>query len=365
MPIDRRSVLAASAASAMLPMTAGAVAATGEKPWGSEQSKPQRGRVVTLEEHYYATALADQIPRLRQGSSVMDAPLKKRLTDLGDSRLRDMDESGITMQVLSATWPGADVLDGEEGIRFARNTNDFLAERVRRYPNRFAGFAHLPMRSPEAAADELERAVTQLGFRGALINGTTQDRFLDDPRFAPILARAEKLDVPIYIHPNLPPKAVFDIYYAGLPAPHDRLLALGGYGWHSEVGIHVFRLALSGAFDKYPRLKVIVGHMGEMMPFILDRMDYSGREFGHLDFDVSKTVLDHVYITTSGVFSTAAFLCALTTFGADRILFSVDYPYSSAVPAMRWFDSVPITPDDRIKMLHGNADRILKLTPTT
>lgn len=323
-------------------------------------------RVVTLEEHFL-------VPSLVKGAgldiSFLPEALTTPLTDMGDLRLRDMDTSGITVQVLSATLPGADLLDGEEGVRFARAMNDRLAETVRQHPHRFAGFAHLPMRSPAAAADELERAVRELGFRGALVNGTTEGLFLDDARFAPILERAASLDVPIYIHPGVPPQSVMDSYYSNLPGPYGPALARGLFGWHAEVGIHVLRLALSGTFERHPGLNVIIGHMGEMLPFMLDRIDHMMLDqatllFGR-DFEApSKIILDRVYITTSGVFSTSAFLCALTSFGADRILFSVDYPYSSAVPAKRWLDGMPVSPADKRKIVHGNADRLLKLDTT-
>jgi predicted TIM-barrel fold metal-dependent hydrolase len=271
------------------------------------------------------------------------------------------DESGITVQVLSATMPGADLLDGEEGIRFAKATNDRLAEAVRQHPHRFAGFAHLPMRTPDAAADELERAVSQLGFRGAMINGSTEGRFLDDSRYAPVLARAVKLDVPVYIHPNLAPQPVFDSYFAGLPGNTGFLLGSGVFGWHAETAIHIFRLALAGTFERHPGLTVIVGHMGEMLPFMLDRADRVLLGHGGQERPISEIILERVYITTSGFFTISPFLSALTSFGADHILFSVDYPFSSNVPGKRWLDNIPVSPADKRKIMHGNADRLLKL----
>jgi predicted TIM-barrel fold metal-dependent hydrolase len=317
-------------------------------------------RIVTLEEHFSVPELLKGRPDLTKDWAWTPQRLKDDLADLGDRRLADMDKGEVSVQVLSATMPGADLMDGDEGIRYARAANDRLAEAVRQHPNRFAGFAHLPMRSPEAAADELERAVTLLGFRGAMINGTTQDLFLDDPRFAPILACAVRLAVPIYIHPNLPPKAVYDAYYDRLPGMAGFVLATGAFGWHAEVGIHVLRMVFAGTFDQHPGLKVIIGHMGEMLPFMLERADFCARGMSHMR-PPSQTILDHVYITTAGVFSTSAFLSALTSFGADRILYSVDYPYADVVPAKRWIDSVPLSPADRVKILHANADRLLKL----
>jgi predicted TIM-barrel fold metal-dependent hydrolase len=318
-------------------------------------------RIVALEEHFLVPSLvhAHFDPGSNPGYSPQTDAL---LGDLDAGRLSAMDEYGITQQVISASMPGADLVDGDAGIRFARETNDRLGEAVRRHPDRFGGFAHLPLREPEAAADELERAVRDLGFRGAMVNGLTDGRFLDDDRFAPVLARAVALDVPVYIHPNLPPKAVYDAYYQGLPGMAGPLLASGVFGWHSETAIHVFRMALAGTFEKFPGLTIIVGHMGEMLPFMLGRADDVLRSKG-LD-PIGPTIVDRVYITTAGIFHISPFLNALTAFGADRIMFSVDYPYSANAPARKFLDALPLSPADRIKIAHGNADRLLKLVPS-
>jgi predicted TIM-barrel fold metal-dependent hydrolase len=319
-------------------------------------------RIVALEEHFLVPSLvhahfdASSNPGYSPESDAV-------LGDLDVGRLSAMDEYGISQQVISASMPGADLLDGSAGILFAQLTNNRLGEAVRRYPGRFGGFAHLPMREPEAAADELERTVLDLGFRGAMVNGLTDGRFLDDERFAPVLAKAVALDVPIYIHPNLPPKAVYDCYYQGLPGRAGPLLASGIFGWHSETAIHVFRLALAGTFERFPGLNVVVGHMGEMLPFMLGRADDVLISRGLNP--ISETIVEKVYITTSGIFHISPFLNALTAFGADRILFSVDYPYSTHAPARRFFDALPLSPADRIKIAHGNADRLLKLNVTT
>jgi uncharacterized protein len=320
-------------------------------------------RVVALEEHFLVPSLIRKSFAPANLNMVWLKPaLEASLADLGTQRLRDMDEAGITQQIISASMPGADLLDGDSGIQFAREANDRLAQATRSHPERFGGFAHLPMREPDAAADELERAVRDLGFRGAMINGTTEGRFLDDPRFAPILERATRLDVPIYIHPNIPPKAVYDAYFQNLPGSTGQLLMAGVFGWHSETGIHVLRLALAGIFERYPSLTVIVGHMGEMLPFMLGRVDaVMMSPLGGLTHPLSKTIVDHVYITTSGFFTIPPFLTALTTFGADRIMFSVDYPYSSNLPGKAMLDVLPVSAADRDKIAHGNADRVLKL----
>jgi predicted TIM-barrel fold metal-dependent hydrolase len=317
-------------------------------------------RIVTLEEHFLVPALvaAHFDPSTNPGFTSTTAA---RLADIDAGRLKDMDENGISQQVISTSLPGADLLDGAAGIHFARETNDELAKAVRCHPNRFGGFAHLPMREPEAAADELERAIRDLNFSGAMINGLTEDRFLDDLRFEPVLARAAALDVPIYIHPNIPPRSVYDVYYAGLPPLSSALLASGVFGWHSECAIHIFRLALAGTFERHPNLTVIVGHMGELLPFMLARADDVLMRRAGFTKPISEIIVKHVYITTAGVFTIPPFLTALTTFGADRIMFSVDYPYHDNIQGRFLMDALPVSPIDRIKIAHGNADRILKL----
>lgn len=319
-------------------------------------------RIVALEEHFLVPSLVEEKfdPATNPGFT---AERRTKLGDIGVGRLKDMDAHGITQQVISATLPGADLLNGEEGIHFAKATNDRLAEAVRQQPTRFGGFAHLPMREPEAAADELERTVRDLGFSGAMVNGLTDNRFLDDPRFDPILKRAARLEVPIYIHPNIPPQAVYDIYYSGLPGLAGPLLGSGVFGWHSETAIHVLRLALSGTFERHPKLTIIVGHMGEMLPFILGRADDVLMERAGFTAPISKVITERVYITTAGVFTVSPFLNALTTFGADRIMFSVDYPYHRNAQGQFLLDALPVSHADREKIAHGNADRVLKLKP--
>jgi predicted TIM-barrel fold metal-dependent hydrolase len=322
-------------------------------------------RVVALEEHFLVPSLVEErFDPVSMNMNWLTPPLKAQLADLGAGRLRDMDAGGVTQQIISASMPGADLIDGNEGIRFAIETNDHLAAAVKANPGRLGGFAHLPMRTPAAAADELERAVRDLGFRGAMVNGLTDGRFLDDRRFAPVLERASRLEVPIYIHPNIPPKAVYESYYQGLPGNAGSLLASGLFGWHAETGIHIFRLALSGAFERYPGLTAIVGHMGEMLPFMLGRADAILLGPGGHTRPISETIVERVYITTSGMFTIPPFLNALTTFGADRIMYSVDYPYSGHAPGKALLDLLPVSPADRSKIAHGNADRLLKLDPT-
>ena len=264
--------------------------------------------------------------------------------------------------MLSNTGPGPDLVPGADGVAMEREMNDFLAQAVARHPDRFAGFAVLPMQSPDACAAELARAVKQLGFLGGLINGTTEGRFLDHPGYDGLLAAAVELDVPIYIHPHLPPEPVRQAYYSDLPSGAARVLESAAWGWHSETAIHVLRMVMAGTLDKHPRLKLIIGHMGEMLPVMLDRIDaVSALDVDHLKRPISRQILDQVWITTSGIFSAPPFLAALTTFGIDRIMFSVDYPYAPNRKGREFLDTISLAPADMAKLAHGNADALLKL----
>jgi len=330
-------------------------------------------RIVALEEHFTIPALTARIDPaaiVARGfpppETVWSQTLKREaLADLGATRLADMDASGITVQVLSLMGPGADLVDGAEGVALARAVNDGLATAIAPNPDRFRGFAHLPLRAPEAAADELERCVRDLGFLGFLVNGTTQGRFLDHPSYAPLLARAEALDVPIYIHPGIPESPVREAYYGDLPGTFGLSLALYAWGWHMETAIHTLRLIMSGALDRHPRLQLVIGHMGEAIPFMMSRLEHTlAAEAGQrLTRSVPQTLLDQVWITTSGFFDIVPFQATLATFGADRIMFSVDHPFASNAQARAFLDTLPVPPADRAKIAHGNADRLLKLTP--
>jgi hypothetical protein len=244
----------------------------------------------------------------------------------------------------------------------AREMNDYLAKAVAHHPDRFAGFAVLPMQSPDACAAELLRCVKELKFLGALINGTTEGRFLDHPSYDGILAAAVELDVPVYIHPHLAPEPVRQAYYSDLEPGAARVLEAAGWGWHSETAIHLLRMVLAGVLDRHPKLKLIIGHMGEMLPVMLDRIDaVFALDIDHLKRPVSRAILDQVWITTSGIFSEPPLLPALMTFGIDRIMFSVDYPYAPNAKGRAFLDRITLSPADMAKLTHGNADALLKL----
>jgi len=331
-------------------------------------------RVVALEEHFTVPALVRRIEpgaisrrgfRPRTLPPNIPNPLDI-LPEIGELRLQSMAGAGITVQVLSNTGPGPDLVPGPEGIAIAREMNDHLATAIARHPDRFAGFAVLPMQSPDACAAELARAVKELRFVGALINGTTEGRFLDHPSYDGLLAAAVDLDVPIYIHPNLAPEAVRQAYFSDLQPGAGRVLEAAGWGWHSETAIHVLRMVLSGALDRHRRLKLIIGHMGEMLPMMLDRIDQVfALDIEHLKRPISRAILDQVWLTTSGVFNEPPFLAALLTFGIDRIMFSVDYPYAPNTKGRAFLDRIALAPADMAKLTHGNADALLKLKMQT
>jgi uncharacterized protein len=327
-------------------------------------------RTVAIEEHFTAPDLVRRIDpgaiksrgyRPRTPPPHGPSPLEL-LPDLGERRLQLMDEAGITLQVLSNSGPGPDLVPGPEGAAISRAMNDHLATAVANHPGRLAGFAVLPMQDPEACPVELARTVKELGFLGALINGTTNSFFLDHPSYDGLLSAAEEMDVPIYIHPHLPPEPVRQAYYSGLPDGSARVLESAGWGWHQETAIHVLRMVLAGTFDRHPRLKVIIGHMGEMLPVMMARIDDVFRyDADHLQRPISRTILDQVWLTTSGIFTEPPFLAALQTFGIDRLMFSVDYPFAPNVKGRDFLDRVSLSPADMEKLTHGNVDALLKI----
>jgi uncharacterized protein len=327
-------------------------------------------RIVTLEEHISFPEMTALIPKEVLGKFGQSPAMEKilpKLADIDDHRLTSMDANGITMQVLSVDTFGANLLTPDAAPAFAIRYNDLIAQRIARHPTRFTAFAHLPMANPPAAADVLEQAVAAYGFRGAMIRGLTEDQFLDHPKFKPVLERAEKLGVPIYIHPGLPPAAVAETYYSHF-SHHSGMLesiACYGWGWHSETAIHVLRLLIAGIFDMYPGLKIIIGHMGEMLPMMMVR---SNRAFqpgngGANQRTLIDTFHQQLYITTSGFFTQPPLRLAIDTFGIDNILFSVDYPFSNNEMGIDFLHNIALPEDQIAKIAHGNADKLLKLTP--
>ncbi|MDO8535329.1 MAG: amidohydrolase family protein [Xanthobacteraceae bacterium] len=312
--------------------------------------------VITLEEHYWDRELAETF----SGSdATRGEELIKRLYDLGELRIKEMDEAGIDIQVLSHAAPATQKLSGDGAVAFARRVNDRLAAAVARYPKRFAAFAVLPTSDPKAAADELERTV-KLGFKGAMIHGLANGLFLDDPRFLPIFERAEKLDVPLYLHPSVPHPAVLEVYYKDYVKDYPSLIR-AAWGYTVETATGAIRLVLSGLFDTHPKLKIILGHLGETLPFLLARIDESLSRPGHKPVKFREVFSNHFWITTSGFFSDPALLCCVMEMGVDRILFSVDWPFVANTAGTRWMESVPLSDEDKVKILGGNAKRLLRM----
>jgi len=329
----------------------------------------EKMKIIALEEHFQTAAIKEAMERLAAShrdamTLAFYAPPALQLEDLGAGRLKDMDAMGIDVQVLSYSSPGTQVFPASEAVPLARDANDQLATAIQAHPDRFVGFATLPTPDPEAAAVELERAIHKLGFKGAMINGRTNERFLDDPMFRPILEAAVALDVPLYLHPTIPPKAVQDAYYTGLDPAVSASLATVGWGWHMETGIHALRMILAGIFDQYPSLQLILGHWGEMIPFYLARVDEAlSPAAKHLQRRVADYFLDQMYVTPSGLFTLPPFLLTLQIMGADRIMYAVDYPYIAGDQARTFLENAPISPADKEKIAHDNAERVLKLSP--
>ena len=317
-------------------------------------------RTITLEEHF-ATPSFIEGPGRQHKERAQGGQLIDQLCDLGEGRIADMDAAGIDVQVLSLVAPGVDQLEAPKAIELARDINDILADAVRRHPSRFVAFANLATMAPDTAADELERTVREHGFKGGLINGHTRGRYMDDEFFWPILERAETLKVPLYLHPTRPPQAVVDASYTGnFSAEISALLAMAGWGWHIETAIHVLRLILSGALDRYPRLQIIIGHLGEALPFMLPRINRNlPTEITKLQRPMGAYLRENLHYTISGFNFLPPFLDLLFEVGVERIMFSADYPFGSMSQAHAFLDQLPVSPADRERIAHGNAEVLM------
>jgi 2,3-dihydroxybenzoate decarboxylase len=316
--------------------------------------------LIAIEEHYaWDPASADNVVATWLASN--DPPAHQRLYDRGQLRLEQMDAAGIDFQILSLFDPGVqEEADVARAIDLARRANDDLAETVHGTPNRFGGFATLATQDPDAAAAELERAVTELGLVGALINGHSQGRYLDDPAYLGLFGCAEAMEAPIYLHPTTPHPAVMDAWFAPYTADG---LHLASWGFAAETGTHVLRLIYSGLFDRFPRLQMIIGHLGEMLPYAAYRVD---RYYG-LGGDGSRARLQRLpseylrsnfHVTTSGNFCPPAFACTLEVMGADRVMFSVDYPMDDNQAGAQFLESYPLDDVSRRKVSFENAIRL-------
>jgi predicted TIM-barrel fold metal-dependent hydrolase len=312
--------------------------------------------VIALEEHYWDQELASHAQSVERNQRITD-----RLFDLGEVRLKEMDEAGVDVQVLSHGAPSAQKLTGDDAPAIVERVNDRLAAFVKTKPDRFAAFGALPTCNPVASANELERVVTRHGFKGAMIHGLTNGQFLDDKKFWPIFERAEKLDVPIYLHPSVPHPAVTDAYYKDYLKEFPMVIR-AAWGFTVETATQAIRLVLSGVFDAHPNLKIILGHLGETLPFLVWRVDQAlARPGAQRTISFRDVFCGHFYLTTSGNFSNPALLCCVQEMGIDRIMFAIDWPFVANPLGTKWVDTVPLCEEDKIKILSGNAKRLLRM----
>jgi 2,3-dihydroxybenzoate decarboxylase len=313
---------------------------------------------IALEEHflcpgfegYWQATVADVAPAILK-------QVTARLTDFGEQRLTSMDGAGIARAVLGLAGPGVQAeRDAATAIRNAQAANDFLAREVERRPERYSGFAHLPMQDAKAAADELERCQRELKFCGAMINGHTHGQYLDHPSLHPFWERAEALGATIYIHPTDPvtPAPVLEGFKG---------LRRATWEWGFETGSHALRLVFSGLFDRFPRAKVALGHLGETLPYLMWRFDSRARLYGiKLGKPPSQYIRENIAVTTSGMCSADPLACALSALGADRVMFAADYPFESADEAGHFMDTVALAEQVRADVAYNNAARLLGLS---
>ena len=322
---------------------------------------PMTGKIA-LEEHFALPETADSSYAIRD---LPTPELRQRVLDVGSGRIAEMDRGGVEICILSHIAAGVQAIPSvSQAIALSRRVNDYLAEHIAKYPKRLKGFAALPMQDPQAAAQELTRCVRELGFCGALVNGFSQVGeidsavFYDLPQYRPFWATVQELDVPLYLHPR-PPLASRQQAYEGYP-----WLAGSPWGFAVETSIHALRLMASGLFDEYPKLKVILGHLGEGLPFGIWRVDHRisrGSIVPKAKLPMAHYLRENFYITTSGNFRTQALTNVLLEVGADRVLYSVDYPFEDMVEAKIWFDQAAISDTDRMKIAHSNAQKLFRL----
>ena len=338
-------------------------------------------KIIAFEEHYTLPAIADAHPNsprklfdVSRGGSGWPPP---GIEDLGEGRIAAMDAAGIDVQILSNV-PGVEAVEIPQAVELARQANDAVVAAATEHPDRFLGFATLPMRDPDAAVAELERTVRDHGFVGALINGHVDGRYLDDQFFWPVFESAEALDVPVYLHPTVPPRPVIDAYYQGLAPAVSAKLAVAGLGWHIDTGIHCVRLILGGVFDRFPKLQVIVGHHFEALSWMAWRTDYSfPPEESGLKRTIKEYLRENFYggilagefagmqpgaTDPSWSLSFNAYQAMANVIGVDRVVFTADYPFANMEAGRKFLEQMPIPPVDREKIAHGNAERLLKLS---
>jgi 5-carboxyvanillate decarboxylase len=336
-------------------------------------------KIIDLEAHFYTQGYIEylrsrkEMPKEhRDGNTIklwytdtLWSPrgfsLEEKLLDLGERRLKEMDADGIDVQVVSLSNPNVQQFETADGTTWARRVNDELSTVVKRYPDRFIGLATVAPQNPIEAAIEIERAVTKLGLKGVGLQSHVRNDYLDDRKYWPIFEIAEKVGAPIYLHPNIPSSAILKPY-----ADYGYSLAGPALGFAAETALHVMRLIYSGLFDKYPKLQIILGHLGEGLPFWLPRLDFSWLkswvgERPAIKKKPSEYLKTNFIITTSGIFFQPALICACLALGADKIAFAVDYPYEDTKQALQFMKEAPICDSDKEKIYSLNAAKLFKL----
>ncbi len=338
-------------------------------------------KIIDLEAHFYTQVYIKylrsrkEFPReeVRQSNiwlwmgSNLRVPrsfqLEEKLLDVGSKRLAEMDAAGVSTQVLSLAVPGVEQFEAADGVAMARQTNDELAEIIKKYPGRYIGQAAIASQDPEEAAKELERAVKKLNLKGAKLNSHARGEYLDDQKYWVIFEAAESLEVPLYLHPTLPSPSILKPY-----ADYGFPLAGPPFGFGAEAALHSMRLIYSGLFDKFPKLKIVIGHMGEGLPFWLYRIDFYWLK-PWVDPELAPKILrrpsdyvkDNFLMTSSGMHYLPAFICAYLALGGDRIAFGADHPFESGKESLDALGTLPICDEDREKFYHGNAEKLFKM----
>jgi predicted TIM-barrel fold metal-dependent hydrolase len=349
-------------------------------------------KIIALEEHYGLPVIHDAALKANDPYALVLETLKKAghfpddpktgfpagIYDLGEGRIAGMDAAGIDVAVLSYATPSVERLEPSLARDLARQANDTLAAAISKFPDRLLGFATLPMLDPAAAARELERTVRELGFVGAMINGHVNGRYLDDKFFWPVFECAEALRVPIYLHIQVPRKPVVGAYYSGFAPEVSAFLSIAGSGWHIDNGVHCLRLILGGVFDRFPSLQIIVGHHLEILSWTTWRADYGfpPKKNGGLKRSIKEYMRENFYggilageylnqesgaMDKSWSLSYQAYLGMVNTVGIDRVVFTADHPYGSMKAARQFFDQMPINVNEKEKIAHVNAERLLGL----